>query len=102
METLQRRSPGHAHTGCSITPRQREVLTALAEGMTNRQIADRLVISEATVHSHLARLFIVTGINSRTTLAIWAIAAGLVEWPRFEGLLIPDCYPTVKEDSGRA
>ena len=39
-----------------VTPREREVLALLADGLTNRQIAERLVVSEHTVHRHVANI----------------------------------------------
>ena len=40
----------------ALTPREHEVLRLLAEGLTNRQIAERLVVSEHTVHRHVTNL----------------------------------------------
>jgi DNA-binding NarL/FixJ family response regulator len=55
----------------SLTPREREVAALVAQGLTNRQIASRLVISEATVETHLARIFRKLGMQSRTQLSVW-------------------------------
>lgn len=41
----------------ALTPRELEVLAAVAEGLTNRGIAERLVVSEGTVHTHLRHIF---------------------------------------------
>ena len=40
----------------NLTPREREVLVLLAEGLTNRQLAERLVVSEHTVHRHVTNI----------------------------------------------
>jgi len=49
----------------SLTPRQREVVELLAEGMTNREIAERLGLSEATVRQHLHNLYKALGVRNR-------------------------------------
>jgi predicted ATPase/DNA-binding SARP family transcriptional activator/DNA-binding CsgD family transcriptional regulator len=54
-----------------LTPRQEEVAALVAEGLTNHQIAARLVISEATAETHLARIFKKLGLHSRTQLTVW-------------------------------
>jgi RNA polymerase sigma factor (sigma-70 family) len=60
-----------------LTPREREVLGLLAEGLTNRQIAERLVLSEHTVHRHVANLLRKLGLPSRTAAAAHAVRSGL-------------------------
>ena len=57
-----------------LTPREAEVLALVAEGLSNPQIADRLVVSEHTVHRHLANIFTRLGVSSRA--AAVAVAAG--------------------------
>ena len=54
-----------------LTPRQEEVAALVAQGLTNRQIAARLVISESTPETHLARIFKKLGLRSRTQLTLW-------------------------------
>ena len=49
----------------------------MAKGLTNRQIAAWLVISEATVETHLARIFKKLGLQSRTQLSVWVNERGL-------------------------
>jgi DNA-binding NarL/FixJ family response regulator len=62
-----------------VTPRERDVLRLLAEGLTNREIADRLVVSEHTVHRHVTNILRKLDVNSRTAAAIHAVRSGLVE-----------------------
>ncbi|MGH3037460.1 MAG: helix-turn-helix domain-containing protein, partial [Gaiellaceae bacterium] len=62
-----------------VTPREREVLCLLAEGLTNRQIAERLVISEHTVHRHVTNILRKLDLSSRTAAAAHAVRAGLLE-----------------------
>ncbi|MGH3072687.1 MAG: helix-turn-helix transcriptional regulator [Gaiellaceae bacterium] len=60
-----------------VTPREREVLALLAEGLTNRQIAERLVVSEHTVHRHVANILRKLDLPSRSAAAAHAVRAGL-------------------------
>jgi predicted ATPase/DNA-binding NarL/FixJ family response regulator len=55
-----------------LTRRQLEVASAVAEGLTNRQIASRLVIAESTVESHLTHIMNRLGLDSRSQIAGWA------------------------------
>ena len=58
----------------SLTAREEEVLTLVAEGMSNREIAGRLHLSEKTVRNRMSRVLAVLGLRSRTQAAIWAAA----------------------------
>ena len=60
-----------------LTPREREVLALLAEGLTNRGIAERLVVSEHTVHRHVTSILRKLDLGSRTAAAALAVRAGL-------------------------
>jgi DNA-binding NarL/FixJ family response regulator len=55
-----------------LTPREREVLAMVAEGLPNKLIARRLEISEKTVKAHLTRIFERIGVSDRTQAALWA------------------------------
>jgi DNA-binding NarL/FixJ family response regulator len=55
----------------ALTPREREVLTLLAEGLANKQIARRLGIAEKTVKAHLTRVFAALDVSDRTQAALW-------------------------------
>jgi DNA-binding CsgD family transcriptional regulator len=61
-----------------LTPRESEVARLIARGLTNRQIADELVTSERTVHSHVYRLLGKLGFASRAQVAAWVVSQGLV------------------------
>jgi LuxR family transcriptional regulator, maltose regulon positive regulatory protein len=65
----------------SVTPREREVLGLLAEGLSNRQIAERLVLSEHTVHRHVTNILRKLDFPSRTAAAAWAVRSGLLDDP---------------------
>jgi len=56
-----------------LSPREREVVMLIAQGLTNRQIADRLVVSERTTHAHVRNILDKLGLSSRTQVATWAI-----------------------------
>lgn len=60
-----------------LSPREREVLGLLVEGLPNKLIARRLEISEKTVKSHLTRIFRMLGVTDRTQAALWAERHGL-------------------------
>ncbi len=60
-----------------ITEREREVLLQVAQGLSNREIADKLVISEKTVKTHISSLLSKLDLDDRTQLAIYAIKNGL-------------------------
>jgi DNA-binding NarL/FixJ family response regulator len=55
-----------------LTSRESEVLALLAEGWSNRKIASRLGITDATVKAHLTRVFQALGVTDRTQAALWA------------------------------
>ena len=71
---------GRADGAGSLEPlsaREREVLALIAEGLTNRQIAERLVLSEHTVHRHVTNLLGKLGMHSRSAAAALAARSGL-------------------------
>lgn len=62
-----------------LTERETEVLRLLAQGLSNRDIADRLVISEATVRTHVSSLLAKLQLASRTQAALYALREGLAK-----------------------
>ncbi len=60
-----------------LTPRQRDVLTLLAEGKSNKQIADRLQLAEPTVKMHVTAVIRALGARNRTEAVTRALQAGL-------------------------
>ena len=61
-----------------LTAREREVAALVAQGMTNHEIAEQLVISERTVESHVSGILRKLGFAARTQIAAWAVEKGLV------------------------
>jgi DNA-binding NarL/FixJ family response regulator len=61
----------------TLTEREREVIALVNEGLKNKQISDRLSISETTVRHHLTSIFAKLGVESRLELAIFAHRHGL-------------------------
>lgn len=57
------------------------MLRLLADGLTNRQIAERLVVSEHTVHRHVTNILRKLALPSRTAAAAHAVRAGLLDGP---------------------
>lgn len=65
----------------TLSPREREVITLLSEGLRNKQIAERLFISEVTVRHHLSSVFGKLGVGSRFELIMYGHKHGLVRLP---------------------
>ncbi len=72
---LQARGEGPAD---SLSPREREVLQLVAEGYTNQEIADRLVVSVKTVEAHKAHIMAKLKAQNRTDLIKYAIRQGII------------------------
>ncbi|MEV3929270.1 MULTISPECIES: response regulator transcription factor [unclassified Streptomyces] len=78
LQTVRTRppAPGQPLPG-DLTPREREVLTLIGQGLPNRAIAEKLFISEATVKTHINNLFAKADIKDRADAVRRALGAGL-------------------------
>jgi DNA-binding NarL/FixJ family response regulator len=68
-----------AETGEFLTPRELDVLRLIGQGLRNRMIAERLVISEKTVQNHISNIFAKLQVNDRSEAIIWASQRNLIE-----------------------
>lgn len=64
-----------------LSPREREVIQLVVDGLSNKLIADRLALTEATVKTHLTHIFEKLGVEDRTQAAIAAVTRGIVRVP---------------------
>jgi pimeloyl-ACP methyl ester carboxylesterase/DNA-binding CsgD family transcriptional regulator len=78
LEFMGQKSVGHGEDPAFslLSPREREVLTLISEGLSNAQIADRLSISEKTVRNHVSNLFDKLGVWTRAQAIVFAMERG--------------------------
>ena len=77
IRTTLGREPGTGPRPGGLTRRELEVAALVAAGASNREIADKLVISERTAESHVQNILTKLGFRSRAQIASWATAEGL-------------------------
>jgi DNA-binding NarL/FixJ family response regulator len=78
LDAADRRSSRRTRAERSISPREREVLELLAEGLSNRQISDRLVVSLETIKTHVRNILAKLGAESRAQAVATGLRDGLI------------------------
>jgi two-component system nitrate/nitrite response regulator NarL len=81
-ETTTKQADPEAAKIASLTVREREVIALIGEGLKNKQIAERLFISETTVRHHLTSIFNKLDVSDRLELVIYAYRHGLAKPPK--------------------
>jgi DNA-binding NarL/FixJ family response regulator len=69
--------PPEINDGAQLTDRELEVIKYIARGLSNREIATEMVISEKTVKTHVSNILGKLGVDDRTQAAIWAVKNGM-------------------------
>ncbi|MBK6849574.1 MAG: response regulator transcription factor [Proteobacteria bacterium] len=77
--SLLRRFGSPAPSGPGLTPREAEILTLIAKGLTNRHAAETLGLSRATVRTHLEHIYAKLEVSNRTEAVSEAIRRGLID-----------------------
>jgi two-component system response regulator NreC len=78
VQDYLRRAKDENDTGTALSPREKEILQLLAEGYSNKEIAEKLVISPSTVHTHRSNLMNKLGLTTRYELIQFAREHGLM------------------------
>ena len=74
---LSQEQPTGQGRGNALTEREREVLSLIADGRSNREIARALVLSEKTVKTHVSNILMKLDLADRTQAALWAVRHGI-------------------------
>ncbi|MET0448459.1 MAG: response regulator transcription factor [Aeromicrobium sp.] len=72
MERLREGGPGEPEELKSLTPQERRILELVAEGLTNKQIGERLFLAEKTIKNYMSNILAKLGLVSRTQAAVFA------------------------------
>ena len=72
-------TPREAATTYHLTRRERDVITAIVESYTNKEIAQKFSISERTVKHHLSNIFDKLGVSNRLELALFSVSHNLTD-----------------------
>ena len=66
----------------TLTDREKEVLRYIAQGLSNQDISDEMVVSKATVHTHVSNVLSKLHLSNRTQAALFALREGFVPFPK--------------------
>jgi two-component system, NarL family, response regulator DevR len=78
--TITRRQAGHDDPAADLTPSERKVVELIGDGMSNREIAERLGVSEKTVKNHVTAVLAKMGLQRRTQVTAWIAGRRASAW----------------------
>ena len=78
--TVTRRRAGHDDPTENLTPSELKVIELIGEGLSNREIAERLGVVEKTVKNHITSLLAKMGLQRRTQVAAWVASRKHTSW----------------------
>ncbi|MDO5494362.1 MAG: response regulator transcription factor [bacterium] len=78
--TVTRRRADHGDPTAHLTPSERRVLDLIGDGMSNREIGDKLGVAEKTVKNHITSLLAKMGLQRRTQAAAWVAGQRATSW----------------------
>ena len=78
--TVTRRRANHEDPTANLTPSERKVLELIGDGLSNREIGERLGVAEKTVKNHITSLLAKMGLQRRTQVAAWVAGQRSVAW----------------------
>lgn len=78
--TVTRRRADHNNPTADLTPSERKVLDLIGDGLSNREIGDRLGVAEKTVKNHITSLLAKMGLQRRTQVAAWVASQRAAGW----------------------
>ena len=73
--------PGSTHVFAPLSPREVQILDNIAQGMTNKEVAYTLAISEQTVKNHMSSILRKLSVNDRTQAVVYAMRQGWIKGP---------------------
>ncbi len=71
-------TPVQVQGNVELTPTELKVVQLVAQGMANREIAEKLNVSQRTIESHVSNMLHKTGLHNRTELTQWAIESNII------------------------
>ena len=78
--TVSRRRADHSDPTADLTPSERRVLDLIGDGLSNREIGERLGVAEKTVKNHITSLLSKMGLQRRTQVAAWVAGQRAAGW----------------------